>query len=170
MKIFLVFLFLFYSSFAVAEDKIVYVDFSYILSNSLASKSLNDQLNSLNKKNIDKFKKIEKDLKVKRDKVFAQKNILNENEYKKIASKYQTELNSYNSMIAKENKEILDKKTKAQSLLMKNINPILAKYSEENLISLIMDKKNILIGKSELDITKDIIKILDEKIKSIKLN
>jgi len=170
MKIFLVFLFLFYSSFAVAEDKIVYVDFSYILSNSLASKSLNDQLNSLNKKNIDKFEKIEKDLKVKRDKIFAKKNILNENEYKKIVSKYQTELNSYNSMIAKENKEILNKKTKAQSLLMKSLNPILAKYSEENSISLMMDKKNILIGKSELDITKDIIKILDEKIKSIKLN
>ena len=53
---------------------------------------------------------------------------------------------------------------------LKNINPILAKYSEENLISIIMDKKNILIGKSELDITKDIIKILDKKIKSIKLN
>tara|TARA_B100000780_G_scaffold214668_1_gene154125 strand:+ start:2255 stop:2767 length:513 start_codon:yes stop_codon:yes gene_type:complete len=170
MKIFLVFLFLLSSSFAIAQDKIAYVDFNYILINSLASKSLNDQLNTLNKKNINKFKKIEKDLKVKQDKVLGQKNILNEDEYKKKVNNYQTELNSYKSMVASENKKILDKKTKAQSLLMKNINPILAKYSEENLISIIMDKKNILIGKSELDITKDIIKILDKKIKSIKLN
>jgi len=33
-----------------------------------------------------------------------------------------------------------------------------------------MKKKNIIIGKSELDITKDILSIVDKKISKIKIN
>ena len=47
------------------------------------------------------------------------------------------------------------------------LNKILASYASEKSISLIVQKKNILIGKSELDITKDILKIFNDQVKSI---
>ena len=54
--------------------------------------------------------------------------------------------------------------------IIKSLSPILAEYSKENNISIIMDKKNIIIGKTELNITKKILDLLDNKIKKIKLN
>ena len=55
-------------------------------------------------------------------------------------------------------------------IILKTLSPILTDYSKNNNISIIMDKKNIIIGKTELNITKEILTLLDEKIKKIKLN
>ena len=49
------------------------------------------------------------------------------------------------------------------------IRPILSEYSEKNSISLIIQKRNIIIGKTSLDITDDILKIIDKKIEKISL-
>jgi len=52
---------------------------------------------------------------------------------------------------------------------VKKINKILLKYSEDNSISLILLKKNIIIGKSELDISMDIVKLVNEVITEFKV-
>ena len=64
------------------------------------------------------------------------------------------------------NNQRLDATTKMISL----IRPILSDYSEANSISLIIQKRNIIIGKTSLDITEDILKIVDENIKKISLD
>ncbi|MDC3308549.1 OmpH family outer membrane protein, partial [Candidatus Pelagibacter sp.] len=53
--------------------------------------------------------------------------------------------------------------------LLKLINPILTKYSNKNKISIILQKKNLIIGKSELDITDEIIKIINDEITDFKI-
>jgi Skp family chaperone for outer membrane proteins len=53
--------------------------------------------------------------------------------------------------------------------LVKQINKILLKYSDDNSISLILLKKNVIIGKSELDISMDIIKLVNAAIKEFKI-
>ena len=57
----------------------------------------------------------------------------------------------------------------AQANLIESITPILTDYSSKNSISYILPKKNIIIGKSELDITKIILDLLDSKVKNIKV-
>ena len=49
------------------------------------------------------------------------------------------------------------------------INPILVKFSNDNSISLILQKKDLIIGKTELDITEKIIKIVNKKIPEFKI-
>ena len=49
------------------------------------------------------------------------------------------------------------------------LNLILSEYSAKNSISLIIDKKNIIIGKSELDVTNQIMDLLNKKIKKVDL-
>ena len=44
---------------------------------------------------------------------------------------------------------------------MKLINPVISKYVEKNSINLVLDKKNILIGKKSYDITQDILKLVN---------
>ena len=57
----------------------------------------------------------------------------------------------------------------ANNELMSELNSIIGKYAKSNSISLIIQKKNILIGKTELDITNPIFEILNKSTKSIKL-
>ena len=65
--------------------------------------------------------------------------------------------------------DLTNKRIEATAKILAKLNPILAKYSEKNGISLIIQKKNIIIGKSELDITDEILKIVNSEIKSISL-
>ena len=62
------------------------------------------------------------------------------------------------------------KKLESSGKLIETIRPILAEYSSKNSISLILEKKNVIIGKSELDITQDILKLIDKKITKININ
>ena len=61
-------------------------------------------------------------------------------------------------------------RSKARNELLKNLNPIVKDYMKEKKIRVVLDKKNILLADENLDITKDIISLLNKKIKSINLN
>ena len=65
------------------------------------------------------------------------------------------------------NNKFRDQKLKETNLLVSSLNNILANYAEKNSISLIIQKKNIVIGKSELDITKEVLDIFNSEVKSI---
>ena len=53
--------------------------------------------------------------------------------------------------------------------LLKQINPILEKFSNDNQIAIILQKKDLIIGKTELDITNEIIKNVNSQIKEFKI-
>ena len=63
-----------------------------------------------------------------------------------------------------------NKKKKAKDELLKNLNPIIKDYMIKNKIRLIMNKKALVLADENLDITQDIIKILNSKLKVIKLD
>ena len=141
-----------------------------LVSKSLAGKSINDQIKSQNKNNLEKFKKIESDIKKEDEDISNKKNILSEDEYKKMVSQLNKKIKNYRVMVS----ENVDKNNKlkisATKKLIKKLNPILSEYSEKNSISIILQKRDIIIGKNSLNITDDIIKILDENVKEIKIN
>ena len=109
-------------------------------------------------------------LKEEEKKIIAQKNILDKAEFEKKIVSLREKANKYRI----ERKEIIDnltkKKIQATAKLLDQIRPILAEYSANKSISIIIEKKNIIIGKSELDITKDILSIVVKKISKIKIN
>ena len=67
------------------------------------------------------------------------------------------------------NNDLKKLRDKAGNQILKILNEILAEYSAKNKVSLIIEKKNVIIGKSDLDITNNILKILNEKIKKVEL-
>ena len=60
-------------------------------------------------------------------------------------------------------------RNKAGNEILKHINEILTKYSQNESISLIIEKKNVVIGKTDLDVTSDVLSLLNKKIKKIEL-
>ena len=66
--------------------------------------------------------------------------------------------------------EINKSRISATTKLLKKLTPILEDYSKKNSIRIIVQKKNIVMGKKEDDITKDILDLVNQKIKNIKID
>ena len=62
------------------------------------------------------------------------------------------------------------KRNNARAEVLESLDPILTEHFEQNQISIMLYKRNIAIGSSELDITDAIIDELNKKLPSIKLN
>ena len=152
-----------------AEIKISYLDLDKVVSTSIAGKSINDQFITLQKNNQKKFKTIEDKLFEKEKSIISKKNVLEKSEYEKKVLSFQQEVQEHNVKKSNLIKELNTKRLKATTRLLDNLNPILSDYSNEQSISLVIQKKNIIIGKTELDITEEILKLLNKKVKKINI-
>ena len=171
MKFFLpLFLFFFIiNSSVISDQKIVFVDMNRLVSISKPGSSIFKQLKDIDNKNLNFLKNEEKQFKEKEKKLIAQKNIITEADFKNKIDKLKFEINSYNQDRNKMIEEFNKLKVENTNNLLKQINPILTKYSIENKISIILQKKDLIIGKTELDITDEIIKIINIEIKEFKI-
>ena len=168
-KYFLFFLFLVFSTYSLAEEKFVYLDVNFLLSESESGKYINNELNKINNKNIEEFKKIENSIKAEEENLLKQKNILSEEEFNNKLNNLREEYKSYQELTKTKNNDLKILRDNAGNQILKIINEILAEYSTKNKISLIMEKKNIVIGRTELDITKNVLEMLNTKIKKVEL-
>ena len=153
-----------------ANDTIFYIDMQFVMNNSLAGKSIINKLNKKTKTNQTKFTKIEEVLKKEETEIVSQKNILEKDKYNNKVKNFKDKVSKYQLERKKTLNEISDKKIKAQGVLANSLTPILAEYAKKNSINFILRKESIIIGKSALDLTQIILKLLDEKIKDIKLD
>ena len=168
LRYFFVFFFIFfYTSFSNANEKIAFIDIDKIINGSNLGKKLNIELDKKIKKENDLLITEEKKLKDKELEILNQKNILSEGELNKKISKLRNEINDYRNKKLKIDNEFRDIKLKQTNSLVSSLNTILSNYAEKNSISLIVQKKYIVVGKTELDITNDILKIFNEEVKSI---
>jgi len=152
------------------ENKLVYIDLNKIMNNSIAGKSITSQLEDNHKKNISKLKKIEEKLKNEESEIISQKNIITKEEYEKKIIDLRSKANKFRKERNNNINNLNNQRLEATAKIINLIRPILSEYSEKNSISIIIDKKNVIIGKTALDITDDILKIVDEKIGKIKLD
>ena len=163
-------LFIFLSINSSYSDTAHFIDFKYILNQSEAGKKAQNSLKSQLENGLKNLKKKEKTIQEEESKIIQQKKLISPEEYKKKV----TELRGKVSSLQKERNNLLEKvskqRTKARNELLKNLNPILSNYMKEKKIRLVLDKKSILLADENLNITQDIIKLLNQKLKTIKLN
>ncbi len=156
-------------SLAFAE-KIVYIDMDKIMQISKAGKNAIAKINDQKKKDVSKFQKIEKELKSREQDLITKKNVISAEEFNKKLETLTKEINNYRTL----RQEAIDLSTKsrlnASADFAEKIKPILADYASENNIEMIIQKKNIIMGKTDLDITDEILKIVDKKINKLKVN
>ena len=168
-KFFILFFFLIFFNHSSADDKIIYLDVNFLLTESEAGKYINKELQRINNINIEEFKKIETSIKSDEENLLKQKNILKEEDYNLKIKDLKSKYNSYQKLKNLKTSELKEIRDEAANQVLSAINLILADYSEKNQISLIIEKKNIVIGKSELDVTKDILDLLNKKIQKVEL-
>ena len=163
--------FIFFSKISLSHEKtIVYIDLNKIMNNSIAGKSITSQLENNHKKNISKFKNIEEELKKEEAEIISQKNVITKEEFEKKIIDLRNKANKFRKERNNNINNLNNQRLEATSKMITLVRPILSEFSDKNSISLIIDKKNIIIGKTLLDITDDILKIVDEKIGKIQLD
>ena len=162
-------LFLSISSRIEANTDIVFVDMDKILSSSNAGLSFLSQLKIINNNNLKKFKKSEKLIKEKEKKMISQKNILSEKQFNKEINLLKSDIKKYNDDRNKINNDFNNLKLENTNKLLQLINPLLRTYADENSIEMVLQKKNIIMGKTEFDITEKIITIVNNNIKEFKI-
>ena len=161
----ILFFFFFFSNNLLAENKIVFINIDKIINESKIGKKFNEQLDKSYKKLNEELLLAKKEIEKKEKEINNQKNILSEEELNKKLNELRKVINDHN--LKKRNIDInfRDQKIKQTNVLVQNLNKILAKYAEDNSISFVLQKKNIVIGKNDLDITNQIMEIFNKEVK-----
>ena len=168
MKKYLIIIFFIFNIFTInAYSKIAYIDIKIILNKSNVGKSLNSHLKSLNSEYSKKYSKIEKELLEKEKTLLAQKNIIEKNEFNKKIRNLSDEIDKYKNDKKLSTDKLNKIKIENTKEILKILNPIITKYVENNDISLVLKKTNIIVGKKDLDITEKIIKLLNGEINKL---
>ena len=163
----ILFFFLIHHPFLNAETKIAFVDVDAIIYGSDIGKTMNKNFDQEFKKEETKFSKLENELKKKEIDILNKKNILSETELNENITKLKEEISNFQKQRREANDKFRKTRLEQTNKLLQNLNKILADYAEKNSISIVIQKKNIVMGKTEFDITPDIFKIFNKEVRSL---
>tara|TARA_Y100000022_G_scaffold166211_1_gene150689 strand:- start:147 stop:671 length:525 start_codon:yes stop_codon:yes gene_type:complete len=153
---------------AYSNEQIVYVDMNSLINNSKAGTSINNQMKKILDKNNSEYQTLEKKLRQEEKDLLNQKNVLDPDKYNTEVSIFKNKINKIKIERNKEIEDIQKRNVKAKNELVNVITKILAKYSAEKEINLVLRKESIILGKKTIDITGEILTLLDKEIKKIK--
>jgi len=150
-------------------DTPYFLDFKHILNKSDAGKKAQTYLKNKLEKGFKNLKDKERKIQEEEKKIIQQKKVISPEEYKKKVVALREKVSS----LQKERKNLLEsvskQRAKARNILLSNLNPIIKDYMKEKKIRMVIDKKSLLLADENLNITEDIISLLNKKIKSIDL-
>jgi len=148
-----------------SQDQIVYLDLDKVLNNTKSGSLILSQLEKSKNAALVKFEKKEAELKKIEDEIKKQKNIVSEDELKKKLFEFRKEVSNFRQERQKVVNDFNRKKKLEFEKFFKKITPIIENYVAEKNIDILLDKKNIFVANKKKNITQEIIKIIDSKIK-----
>ena len=151
------------------NKKIVVLDLTYVLNNSKAGKGAQEFLKKTFNDNTKKFSDIEEALKKEESDLLAKKATLNKEEYTEKMNSLRKRSIDYQSQRRAAIDKITTQRAKSRETLLKELKPILESYIKENNVSLVVDKRFILGGGTENDITKAIVEKLNKDFPTLNL-
>tara|TARA_B100001093_G_C26577362_1_gene905631 strand:- start:282 stop:803 length:522 start_codon:yes stop_codon:yes gene_type:complete len=144
-----------------ADQKIVFLNVNYIFNNSKSGIEANKSIEKKIKKLETDVNKFSKDINSEKEKLIKQKNVLSENDFKQKLKDVDNKIKKFNGEIKIRNEEIVNLKKKVKLNFSNELKLILSDFSTKNSIQLIVKQEDILMGSKDLDITNEILKILD---------
>jgi len=148
-----------------SQDQIAYLELDKVINNTKAGKLIISKLEKSKNEALLKFKKKEDDLKKTEDEIKKQKNIISEDQFKKKLVEFRNEVKNFRQDRQKVINDFNQKRKVEFEEFFKKITPIIESYLAEKNIEILLDKKNIFIASKNKNITQEIIKMIDSKIK-----
>ena len=152
-------------TFSLGQDQIAYLELDKVINNTKAGKLIINKLEKSKNEALLKFKKKEDDLKKTEDEIKKQKNIISEDQFKKKLVEFRNEVKNFRQDRQKVINDFNQKRKVEFEEFFKKITPIIESYLAEKNIEILLDKKNIFVASKNKNITQEIIKMIDSKIK-----
>ena len=146
-----------------ANESIRYLDVNYIVNNSTSGKKLNQIIENKNKKIISELDNLGKKLREKKNKIVNQKNILKKDELDKLVKDYEIEVKKFDEIRKKKRDNFNNFSINSKKKIIDLLNPLITNYLQKESIQILLQKDKIIFGDDKLDITKEILKIFNEK-------
>ena len=161
---FILITYLFSINLCLSEDKIAFIDLDLVLKKSKIGQSYLVKINKKNEENIKNLKTNEQKLKKMEDDIKKKQNILSKEELNKEIFSLQEKIKKFRSDKDEIVLEFNNMKKENLNDFFNQINPIIQNFMDENSIDILIERKNIFIGKKNSDITDTIIKKIDNKL------
>ena len=170
MRILLIKLIFFFSLIGTSfsNENIRFININFIINNSDAGKNLNQILDNRNNKISDELNVIGKKLEEKKNKIISQKNIIKKEEFENLVKDYDNEVKKFNELRKKKTDEFNSFSINSKKKIIDLLNPLITSYLKKESIQLLLQKDKIIFGDDTLDITKDILKLFNDKHQKIK--
>jgi outer membrane protein len=170
MKIVKNFFFIFFLLFSLlsnsySDDKIKFIDLDSLIEKTIIGKKIIEDLNIINNNNLKLLKSKEDIIKKKQNEINTQKNIISSDELKIKIEDYQKQLSEFQNERQKLIANFNNQKQEKINDFFNQVTPTINEYMKEKDLSIIFDKKNIFIAKSDSNITQDIINLINDKFK-----
>tara|TARA_Y100000590_G_scaffold327200_1_gene371469 strand:- start:400 stop:927 length:528 start_codon:yes stop_codon:yes gene_type:complete len=143
---------------------IAYANLDKVIKSSEVGKKIINYFYEKNEKMISKIKLNENEIREKEKSLISQKNVLQADEYNKKVNLIKSEIKDFNINRKKQIDVLNIEKDKVSKSFLIEINKILRDYAEENNIDIILSSNQMLVGKSNLDVTENIITKVNKKI------
>lgn len=163
LKIIYIFLFIFLSFENVhADTNIKFIDIEFLIQNSVEGQKLIKELDKKKKDNLNLLKKKEDFLRSKEKELQKKKNIITKDEFNAEVTELRNEIDLFNKERNKINDEFNQDRLKKLSILIDEFNKVINNYIDNNSIDIVIDKKNLYMGKKSSDITSEILSKLNK--------
>ena len=162
---FLFFFILLNSNSVALANKIAYIDLDLILQNTNYGKNVFKIIENYKDRKHDEVLDSERKLKSLEQNILNKKNIVSEAEFNSELNDFQNKMYDLNVFKQQVKIEFNNFRDKEISNFFNKINPLIQTYLNNNSIDVLFNIENIIVGKENLDITNEIVKIINQNIK-----
>lgn len=162
---FLFFFILLNSNSVALANKIAYIDLDLILQNTNYGKNVFKIIENYKDRKHDEILDSERKLKSLEQNILNKKNIVSEAEFNSELNDFQKKMYDLNVFKQQVKIEFNNFRDKEISNFFNKINPLIQTYLNNNSIDVLFNIENIIVGKENLDITNEIVKIINQNIK-----
>ena len=162
-----VIIFFLFINFSEANNDIRFIDINYIVNNSISGKNLNQIIEKKNKNITNELKILGKKLEEQKNKIVSQKNILKKKDLDNLVKDYENEVQKFNEIRKKMQNEFNSFNIKSKKKIIDLLNPLITNYLKNESIQILLQKDKIIFGNDALDISKEILKLFNDKYKKI---
>tara|TARA_B100001029_G_C15043423_1_gene445335 strand:+ start:341 stop:871 length:531 start_codon:yes stop_codon:yes gene_type:complete len=152
-----------------AQNTTYFIDFKKVLNESKAGAEAQEVLKKKLETETKKFQKQESELRKQEQEIISQKKMLTNDEFKKKVEALRKKVADLRKKKQQTFTNISKTRSESKQRLLKAVKPIIRKYMEENQIKIVLDKGAVLLGESKLEITSQIIDILNKELKSLNI-
>ena len=158
--------FLFHNhAFSNENLNLVIIDLDYVFKNSNVGKKISETSISKKEDLIKEKNKIEAKLEKQKNDIMSKKNVLDKKEFEEKVISHQKEIKDYQIKMNNDLKKVNDEFIKKNIEFKKKVDQLLIEYSKENNIDLIVSKDSVVLSNTKIDMTKQILEIINNKIK-----